>query len=411
MNMGKMTLRLFRLMKTACLSAVALVCCMQQTVLAESGHWTTTWGTATENIGSSSGYSPPIALAHNTYRMYVRTSVGGELVRFRFSNAYGTSPLTINSAHFAFAGSVDSSAGNGDIDTNSDTLLRFRGAPGTVIPPGGEIYSDPVEFSLPATSLVAVSINYGKVSDDPITGHRGSRTTSFFAYGNAVSDADMFGAVKKDVWFTLVGIEVMAPMSGKAVLAIGDSITDGNGTLYNYHTRWTDFLATRLASNAPTESVGVGNMGIGATGSGLAQSRFYRDVLEQSGAGWVIIFIGVNDIIYGNQSVSYLTNAYTDMANQAHARGIKVYGATITPMGNAANSSQRTVRQDVNTWIRTTAVSSGIFDGFIDFDATMRDPGNPEYTLPAYAQDDLHMNPTGYEAMGNSIDLSLFVDP
>lgn len=396
--------------RTAVLVTAFIVCFMQPTVRAEDGHWTTTWATATEGFTDAT-YLPPKPLAQNTMRMFVRTSVGGEMVRFRFSNACGTGPAAINAAHGALAASVDSSATSGDINTNTDTTLKFRGAPGVVIPPGGVIYSDPVKFSLPALSLVAISVYYGEIPHSPMTGHRGSRTTSYVADGNAVSAPNFALGSKKDAWWTLTGIEVMAPMPSKAVLAMGDSITDGNGTLYNYNTRWTDFLATRLATNGPTAGVGVGNMGIGATGLGLALTRFRRDVLDQSAARWVVIYIGVNDIIYGNQPVSYLTNAYTSMASQAHARGLKVYGATITPMGNAANSSQKTVRQNVNTWIRTTAISNGIFDGCIDFDATMRDPSNPEFTLPAYANDDLHMKPAGYEAMGNSIDLNLFVDP
>lgn len=415
MYIGKMKSRVVRMVGTAVVLAATTVCCMPQSVRAEDGHWTTTWATAVEDIRSgfwmADGYFPPKPMAHNTYRMFVRTSVGGELVRFRFSNAYGTSPVTINAAHMALAADADSSATDGDIDADTDTALKFRGGASTVIPPGGVVYSDPVKFSLSPLSLVAVSIRYGKIADDPISGHRGSRTTSFFAEGNAVSDDDMAGAVKKDVWYTLTGIEVMAPMSSKAVIAMGDSITDGNGTLYNYHTRWTDFLGTRLVGNAPTEGVGVANMGIGGSGAGMALDRLKRDVLDQRAARWMVIFIGVNDIVYGNAQASSLISTYTDMANQAHAAGLKVYGATITPMGNAANASQKAVRQDVNTWIRTTALSSGIFDGCIDFDATMRDPSNPEFTLPAYRKDDLHMNPTGYEAMADSIDLSLFVDP
>lgn len=410
MHLNKLTSGFAWMRKATALVAAAILCFLHQTARAEDGHWTTTWATATEGFTDPT-YLPPKALAQNTMRMFVRTSVGGEMLRFRFSNAYGTGPVAINTAHFALAASVDSSAGNGDINTNTDTVIKFRGAPSTVIPPGGEIFSDPVKFSLPALSIVAVSVHYGKITYSPMTGHRGSRTTSFVANGYAVSNANFAGADKKDAWWALTGIDVLAPMTSKAVLAIGDSITDGNGTLYNYNTRWTDFLAARLGTNGPTVGVGVGNMGIGATGSSLALTRFHRDVLEQSAARWAIIFIGVNDIIYGNQPLSYLTNAYTSMASQAHARGLKVYGATITPMGNAANSSQRIVRQNVNTWIRTTAVSSGIFDGCIDFDATMRDPSNPEFTLPAYANDDLHMNPTGYKAMGDSIDLNLFVDP
>ncbi len=398
----------------AFLLTATMVLAGPQHVRAEAGHWTTTWATAVEDIRSgfwmADGYFPPKPLAHDTYRMFVRTSLGGELVRFRFSNAYGTSPVVVNSAHVALAADADSSATDGDINPDTDTALKFSGATGTVIPPGGVIYSDPVKFSLSPLSLVAMSIRYGKIADDPISGHRGSRTTSFFAEGDAVSNADMAGAVKKDVWYTLTGIEVMAPLSSKTVVAMGDSITDGNGTLYNYHTRWTDYLATRLSGNAPTAAVGVANMGIGGSGTGMAQDRFERDVLDQSAARWVVIFIGVNDIIYGNAPASSLISAYTDMANQAHAAGMKVYGATITPMGNAANAAQKAVRQTVNTWIRTTAVDQGIFDACIDFDAAMRDPGNPEFTLPAYAKDDLHMNPTGYEAMADSIDLSLFVD-
>ena len=400
------------------IAMLALLAVFNMGARAEDGHWVTTWGTAVEDIRSgfwmANGYFPPLPLENNTMRMFVRTSIGGELFRFRFSNAYGTSPVTINSAHFALAAQSDSSAGIGDIQTETDTVLKFSGAPAVVIPPGGVVYSDPVKYSLPALSVIAVSLQYGEISDDPITGHRGSRTTSFFATGNAVSAADMSAATRKDVWYTLAGIETMAPASGKTLIALGDSITDGNGTTYNYNTRWTDYLAARLGDNAPTAQVGVANMGIGGSGSAMAQERFQRDVLDQSAARWVVVFIGVNDIIYGNASSSYLISAYTDMAAKAHARGLKIYGATITPMCDAATAAQESVRQEVNSWIRTTAMSNGIYDGYIDFDAAMRDPAATTYTLTAYRNngtDDLHMNAAGYEAMADSIDLSLFVDP
>ncbi len=398
--------------KAGILTWLAIVCCVAGGVRADEGRWMTTWGTATENIVSgfwmAKGYFPPQPLAGNTVRMFVRTSVGGEQVRFQFSNVYGKSPVEIDSAHFALAASADSSAGDGDIDAKTDTALQFRGKRSTVVRPGETVFSDPVRFKLPPLSLVAVSIQYGDIDDDPVTGHRGSRTTSFFAEGDAVSKKKMAGAVKKDVWYTLVGIDVMAPKTGKTVVALGDSITDGNGTRYNYNTRWTDFLATRLIGNEPTASVGVANMGIGGSGVGMARERFERDVLDVPAAGWLVIYIGVNDIIYGNRPASDLIEAYTDMARQAHKKGIKVYGATITPMGNAANAEQEAVRQEVNSWIRTTALGKGIYDACIDFDAAMRDPEKPAFTLQEYAKDDLHMNPAGYEAMGNSIDLDLF---
>lgn len=227
--------RFVRMRRVVFLLVVSIACCTLQNTRAEDGHWTTTWATATENIVSgfwmSTGHFPPKPLKHDTLRMFMRTSVGGELVRVRFSNAFGTSPVTINHAHIALAASVDSSAGDGDIDTGTDTVLKFSGAPGVVIPPGGEVFSDPVKFSLPDLSVVAVSIQYGEIVDDPVTGHRGARTTSFFADGNAVSAADMAGVVEKDVWYTCTGIDVMAPAAGKTVIAIGDSITDGRNAV------------------------------------------------------------------------------------------------------------------------------------------------------------------------------------
>jgi lysophospholipase L1-like esterase len=387
--------------------------CLHRVTRVEARHWTTTWATATENIVRNREYSPKATLAQSTYRMFLRTSIGGERLRFKFSNVYGKSPVTIDSAHFALAANEDSSAGSGTINTSTDTIIKFGGASSAVIPPGEVIFSDPVDFRLPALSLMAVSIHYGEIANDPITGHRGSRTTSFFKPGNVVSDADMSGATKQDVWYTLVGIEVMAPKSSGTIVAMGDSITDGNSTRYNYNTRWTDFLATRLSTNPVTAGVGMANMGIGATGVDLAKSRFNRDVLEQAGARWVIIFIGVNDI-GANRPASFVTSAYTEMAKQAHANGMKVYGATITPIqGNGYYSvAHEAARQEVNTWIKTTAITNGILDGFMDFSAYVAAPdSNPPTLKPSYTSDHLHMNPAGYKALADAIDLDKFVSP
>ena len=184
---------------------------------------------------------------------------------------------------------------------------------------------------------------------------------------------------------------------------------------YPQNDRWTDRLAGRLSGNAATAHVGVVNLGIGATGIALAQDRFRRDVLDQTGARWVIIFIGVNDI--GGSGAppatiaATVTAAYTSMANQARARGLKVYGATITPFGGSGyySADHETARQTINEWIRTTAVNSGVYDACIDFDAAVRDPSNPVNLLPAYNSDNLHITPAGYAAMADAIDLGLFV--
>lgn len=379
---------------------------------AAAKRWTTTWATATENIVNNREYSPKATLAHNTYRMFLRTSIGGELVRFRFSNIYGTSPVTINAAHVALAANVDSSATDGSISPKTDTPIRFNGAASIVIPPGEVVFSDPLKFKLPPLALVAVSLHYGEIANSPITGHRGSRTTSFFGSGNQVSSASLAEATRQDVWYSLVGIEVMAPASGGTIVAMGDSITDGNSTRYNYNTRWTDFLAERLSTNRATASIGVANMGIGATGVGQAKSRFQRDVLDQNGARWVIVFIGVNDI-GANRNTAFVTSAYEEMAGKARARGMKVYGATVTPFhGNGYYSGAReTTRQEVNTWIKTTAITNGVFDGCIDFSAMVTAPGsNPPALQSGYTRDHLHLNPAGYKALADGIDLNLFAN-
>ncbi|MBN2163349.1 MAG: hypothetical protein JXR25_08350 [Pontiellaceae bacterium] len=399
-----------RRIKTAVGKSLALVLFAVSGALpavhAEEGHWVTTWATATEGFTDAS-YLPPKVLAHNTVRMFVRTSAEGKLLRLRFSNAYGTVPVTINNVHIALAGSVNSSATIGDIDPTTDTALRFRGASSVAIPAGGEIYCDPVRFNLPALSLVAVSIHYGDIAHSPMTGHRGARADSFIADGNAVSHADLTGATTQFSWYTLTGIEVMAPASSGTVVIMGDSITDGAGTTYDYNTRWTDFFASRLSTNAPTAGVGIANMGIGGStiiGSGLP--RFQRDVLDQSAARWLVIFYGVNDI-GGNQSASNIIAAYKSMADQAHARGLRVYGATVTPIYDSFyyTAAHETVRQEVNAWIMT----NDVFDAYMDFSAAVMEEGSsPPSIVPSYTSDDLHMNASGYKVLAESIDLTLF---
>ena len=377
---------------------------------AAEGRWVTTWTTAPYLTAAAN--LPPAPLAQNTLRQFIRVSIGGELVRFRFSNAYGTSPVVIQSAHLArAAGSI----GSGEIDPATSRAFRFRGAPGTVIPPGAVVYSDPLVFDLPALTPLGVSIHFGAASSTVVSGHAGSRTTSFVQTGDATTAAGMAGAARVDRWYIITGLEMLSPAADSGTVAVmGDSITDGLGSTTNGNNRWTDLLAARLLANPPTARVGVGNLGIGATGVSFAQDRLRRDVLDQTGVRWLIIYIGVNDILYNSASsdamINNLITAYTNMANQARARGIKVYGATITPFGgtNEYTAARETARQSVNTWIRTTAISSGLFDAAIDFDAAVRDPANPLNLLPAYNLDNLHINPAGYAAMAATIDLSLF---
>ena len=396
---------------------VALTFCLsQQKNLAAEGHWVTTWGCGPQLTEPNN--LPPAPLANSTLRQYVHVTLGGKHLRVRFSNAYGTDPVTMSSVHVALAADAGS-AGNGEINTATDKALTFRGAPSFTIPPGEVVLSDPVEFDLPALTNLAITIYFGNISATTINGHPGSRTTFFVKPGNVVSDANMSGAATASHWYIITGVDVLADRSAGAVVTLGDSITDGRGPADNTNARWPDDLGRRLNTNAPTAGVAVVNMGIGgnAVFGGLgpaAVNRFDRDVLSQSGVRWAIIFEGVNDIGSGSSSMSTATNivaAFTEFGNKAHARNIRVYGATITPFGGNGYFSivHEQERQFVNAWIRTNT----LYDGVIDFDVAVRDPvtlTNFQSTFYAgpFANDYLHMNADGYQAMADAIPLTLF---
>ena len=388
---------------------MALLVTVQQTATAQEGHWVTAWGCGPQLTEDRN--LPPVSLSHSTLRQYVHASQEGSMVRVRFSNAYGTEPVPIVAAHIAMsAGS--GSAGTGEIDPDTDTALAFSGAPGTVIPPGEVVYSDPVKFTLPPTAEVAISTFLGEVSESVVNGHPGGRANAFIVAGNEVSAASLPSGAKTRHWYYITGIEVLAPASSHTVVVFGDSITDGYGT-FDGNNRWPDFLARRLSTDPSTEHVSVANMGIGGNavfgGLGPAgRDRFDRDVLDQNGVKWAIIFIGVNDIgSGGNQTLAQnIINEFTTFANKAHAKNILIYGATITPFGGNGyySTEHEAARQTVNSWIRTNE----LFDASIDLDAAIRDPANPLYILPAYNNDNLHPNIAGYEALANYIDLTLF---
>jgi lysophospholipase L1-like esterase len=402
------------------LLAVASLCSIQPSAVAADGHWVTTWGCGpqlTENglppFSPSQNNLPPVPLANSTLRQFVHVTLGGKHLRVRLSNAYGTDPVTLNSVHVALSAGAGS-AGNGDINTATDKALSFRGMPSYTIPPGEVVLSDPFDFDLPALTNLAITIYFGNISATIITGHPGSRTTSFIKSGNVAAAANLAGAATTAHWYIITGVDVLGAAASRTVITLGDSITDGRGSTTDGNDRWPDDLARRLNANPPTAEVAVDNMGIGGGGvfGGLGPAglnRFDRDVLNQSGGRWVIVFIGVNDIGSGSSTMTTATNlvaAFTQWANKAHARGMIAYGATITPFGSNGYYSalHEQERQYVNAWFRTNSV----FDGVIDFDATVLDQSNPVNLNPAYdSGDGLHLNPAGYQAMANAINLSL----
>lgn len=396
--------------KTRSLLLAALASCAQINLPAAEAHWVTSWACGPQL--TEPGNLPPAPLANSTLRQFVRVSIGGTRLRVRFSNAYGTESVTLRSAHIALA---TGSLGTGNINPATDKPLTFRGAPSVVIPAGEVVYSDMADFNLPALTNLAITIYFGNISATTINGHPGSRTTSFIVASNVVSAASMPGAAATAHWYIITGVEVLADSSSYAVVALGDSITDGRGSTTDGNDRWPDFLAQRLQANSPTRKVAVANMGIGGNAvvsGGLgptATKRFDRDVLNQNGVRWLIIFEGVNDI-GGDASGTVAANliaAFTQFAAKARARNIRVYGATITPFGGNSyySASHEAARQTVNSWIRTNS----LYDAVMDFDAAARDPANPVNLLPAYdSGDHLHLNPAGYQALANAIDLSLF---
>jgi lysophospholipase L1-like esterase len=373
--------------------------------------WVGTWSTAPQLV-EPSNMPPKPGLRDNTLRQVVHVSIGGDCLRVRFSNEFSTSPVKMKAVHIA------ASTENSAIDPYTNQELLFDGEPEVTMAPGVAITSDPFKFALEPRTNVAITIYFGDTSPD-VTGHPGSRTTSYLLEGNKASAEDFLGAKQTDHWYIINGIDVLTTKSAAAVVVLGNSITDGRGSGTNKQNRWPDELARRLQENSDTRHVAVLNMGIGGNCvlhdclGPAALSRFERDVIAQHGVRWLIILEGINDI--GNSQgadgaaavASDQIAAYEQMIDSAHAKGIRVYGATLLPFGGSFYDSadREAAWETVNEWIR----SSGRFDAVIDLDAALRDPENPLRLLPeADTGDHLHPNETGHRMMAEAVDLTLF---
>ena len=382
--------------------------------------WVASWG-ASQQIPEPQNALPSDDLRDSTLREIFHLSVGGSALRVHISNAFGREALHVTSVHLARPVSISSP----QIDPATDHVLTFDGKQDVTVPPGAEFISDAVVFPVAALSDVAVSFH---ISEPPTqqTGHPGSRATSYFVHGDLTGAPTFPEPGHVDHWYMISGIDVQTTPDAASVAILGDSITDGHGATTNGNDRWTDVLAARLQANPSTRAVGVSNEGIGGNHlliNGLgpnALSRFDRDVLAPAGVRWVIVFEGVNDLGGLTRTgevpaaehaalVEQIIAAYEQMIARAHAHGLRIYGATITPYVGSGyyhpGPTNELDRQAVNTWIRAAAN----FDGVIDFDAVVRDPEHPERLLPAYdCGDHLHPSPKGYKAMGEAIPLSFF---
>jgi acetyl esterase/lipase/lysophospholipase L1-like esterase len=398
-------------------------------------HWVSSWATAQQltpmqmpgwakaapkRPPKSAPPSPippiPDRLDDQTVRMIVRVGVGGRELRVRLSNALGFAPVAIGAAHVAIH-ARDSSIARG-----SDRVLTFAGRTKFVIPPGAVVVSDPVELPVAPSTRLAVSL-YVPEATTQLTVHELGLHTTYVARGDATGLESLPDAARNRSYFWLSGVDVLAPPNDYAVVALGDSITDGFGTTPDKDQDWPALLAERLSSGrgpaAAVLNVGISGNRVLHDGTGTnALARFDRDVLGRSGARWVILLEGINDISFpaipGAPASERITAddlifGYREIIARAHLHGLKVLGATILPWEGVWTYSEQAeaIRQAVNRWIR----SGGGFDGVVDFDAVTRDPSHPTRLRPEFdSGDHVHPNDAGNRAMADAIDASIFAN-
>ena len=384
-------------------------------------HWVATWGAspqpATGSTLSARGF-------HNqTVREIAFSSGTGSAVSVRFTNAFGQRPLTIGAAAIALQGAGAS------LTAGTDRRLTFAGRRTVVIPPHADVTSDPVRLAVRPLAHLAVSV-YLPDATGPTTQHAQAQQVNYVASGDHAFDRG--GAVyrvKTGSWYLLDAIDLLSPHRDLgAVVALGDSITDGVGSPVGANARWPNDLARRFAAGAGStasvidEGIGGNRLLNGAACCGdSALARFVRDVRDQAGVRDVILLEGVNDIGFSQQrgpltaphtdvSALQIVDGYERIIGLAHAAGLRIFGATLTPFEGARywTPAGEAKREAVNRWIRT----SGAFDGVIDFASVLADPADPQQLNPIYdSGDHLHPNALGYRAMAAAINLSALLSP
>ncbi|MFI6651558.1 SGNH/GDSL hydrolase family protein [Streptomyces sp. NPDC050529] len=392
-----------------------------------NAHWVAAWTSMPQLTEPSNMPPAPFTrddsvLTDTTLRQTVHVSAGGDHIRLRFSNAFGGAVLPLTKVSVALP--LDDRAGTGAIREGTTRTVTFGGSASVAVPAGAQAVSDPLDFRIaPGSNLTATVYLAGGQASTAITSHPGSRTTSYLRSGDHVQDPDLPGATTTDHWYFLSGVEAWSGSTTSATAVLGDSLTDGRGSTTNGNDRWPDVLQQRLAAGKGAVRTSVVNQAAGGNrllNDGLGPNglaRLDRDVLSQSGVDRLIVFEGVNDIgtaaatpAVQKQTADDVIAAYDQIITRAHALGIRVYGATLTPFGgntpyDDVDGYREEARQAVNTWIRT----SGRFDEVIDFDRTVRDPRNPRALRASVdVGDHLHLNPGGYRSLADAVPARLF---
>ena len=375
--------------------------------------WVTAWATSQQGLGQN-------GVTDATVRLIARVTAGGESVRVRLDNTYGTEPLQIGSAY------IGQRQRGPALLSGSNMQVRFAGATSVTIAAGESVRSDPVQMTVLPRQDLAVSLHVPGVNVRA-SQHRGALVTSYVSAdgsGDLTADETRTGFTETmtSMWW-LKSIDVLTTSVGGAIVAFGDSITDGSCSTVDAHDRWEDWLAVRLdAMDDPAVRRAVVNEGIGGNtviGEGLQPApnstpgveRLERDVLSHAGVTDVILFMGTNDIRREASARQVIAGMGT-IIEQAHARGLRIHGVTIIPRHNRTPTSNNSgwtpaktrIRNQVNDWIRGDAP----FDGVLDFDAVVRDPSNHDLILPAFDCDGIHPTSRGYYEMGRSVPLEFF---
>jgi lysophospholipase L1-like esterase len=403
--------------------------------------WVSTWSASPQ--AATPGSLAATGFDNETVRNIVFTSAGGGFVRVRFTNSFGAQPLTVGKASIALAG-------NGSALASASAPLSFGGQPSVTVAPGAEALSDPVRMQVPALHDLAVSV-YLPNTTGPATNHADAQQDNYVAPGDQTnaSGGGTFTTTSQS-WYFIDSVDVVpSPHDLGTVVAFGDSITDGANSTVNANARWPNDLARRVDGGS-WFALGVADEGI--SGNRVlndspcfgvnAQARFDRDVIGRSDARAVILMEGINDIgfphlmpdpsdpshkVIGPTGTGFgvpitcfqpqtsvtaeqIIGGYEQLIAQAHAAGLRIFGATLTPFKGAPyfTAEGEATRETVNQWIRT----SGAFDGVIDFDRALADPADPLAINPAYdSGDHLHPNDAGYQKMADTVDVRALLQP